>query len=158
MTTIAYKNGVLAGDGRLSVDGRLVCDNYPKIVDCEEFDFKVNGEKVLAYGFAGYLKAKEVFEYALGEGINVTSSLDSDDDFSCIVVTENNAYLISKDDEKPNLSFIHIPEDVPMACGSGRAIAIHYLQTRDCDPLDAVSEAMKTDLYSGGEILRWSRA
>lgn len=158
MTTIAYKNGVLAADGRLSVDGTLVCDNYPKIVDCAEKDFKLNGEKVLAYGFSGFLKAKEVFEYALGEGVNVTSSLDTDDDFSCIVVTEKNAFLVSKHDEGTVLSFIHISENVPMACGSGRKVALHYLTHKDCDPLDAVSEAVKSDLYSGGETMRWARS
>lgn len=127
------------------------------MIDCENKNFSLNGEKVLAYGFAGILKGKEVFEYALEEGINVTSSLDSDDDFSCIVVTERNAYHISKLEEGPGIAFIHIPDDVPFACGSGRSIALHFLTTTNCDPVDAVVEATKTDLYSGGEIMRWSR-
>lgn len=157
MTTICYRNGVLAGDGRLSVGGTLVCDNFPKIIDCEDKKYTFNGEKVLAYGFAGVLKGKEIFEYALSEGLNVTSSLDTDDDFSCITVTEKNAYHISKMEEGSGLSFIHIPDGVPFAVGSGRTVALHFLTTTDCDPLDAVTEAMKTDLYSGGETMRWSR-
>ena len=157
MTTICYRNGILAGDGRLSMGGRLVCDNFPKIIDCEKKKFTLNGEKVLAYGFAGVLKGKEVFEYALEEGLNVTSALDSDDDFSCIVITERNAYHISKNEESTGLSFIHIPDDVPFAVGSGSVVAQHYLTSTNCDPLDAVTEAMKTDLYSGGQTMRWSR-
>lgn len=157
MTTICYRNGVLAGDGRLSMGGRLVCDNFPKIIDCEKKKFTLNGEKVLAYGFAGVLKGKEVFEYALEEGLNVTSALDSDDDFSCIVITERNAYHISKNEESTGLSFIHIPDGMSFAVGSGSVVAQHYLTSTNCDPLDAVTEAMKTDLYSGGQTMRWSR-
>lgn len=158
MTTIAYKSGVLAADGRMTRGNQLVTDNFPKIVDCEERSYSMQGEKVLAFALAGYLSEKAVLEYALGEGLLVTSSLDTPNTFSAIIVTERTAWFVAKaEEESPILDFVEIPDDCPWAIGSGGNVALHYLTSTACDPLDAVVQAMKTDTGSGGETMRWSK-
>ena len=158
MTTIAFRNGVLAADGRMTRGNQLVTDNFPKIVDCEERSYSMQGEKVLAFALAGYLSEKAVLEYALGEGLLVTSSLDTPNTFSAIIVTERTAWFVAKaEKESPILDFVEIPDDCPWAIGSGDNVALHYLTSTSCDPLDAVVQAMKTDTGSGGETMRWSK-
>lgn len=159
MTTIAFRNGVLAADGRMTRGTQIVTDNYQKIVDCEDRDYSIQGERVLAFALAGYLSEKAVLEYALGEGLFVSSSLDTPATFSAIVVTEESAWFVAKaEEDSPVLDFIQIPDDCPWAIGSGGNIALHFLTSTSCDPLEAVVQAVKTDSGSGGEITRWSRA
>ena len=158
MTTIAFRNGILAADGRMTRGTQLVTDSFNKIVDCSERSYSMQGEKVLAFALAGYLSEKSVLEYALGEGLFVTSSLDTPNTFSAIIVTERPAWSVAKpEEESPILDFVEIPDGCPWAIGSGGSVALHYLTSTDCDPLDAVVQAMKTDTASGGETTRWSR-
>ena len=156
MTTIAYKNGILASDGRMTMGTRLLSDRYRKIFDVESKDFSVQDQKVLAYALAGSVKSRLVFERAMAEGLDVLSGLDSDDDFAAIAVTQETAFLVTKDEEKSSFGIIELFEDTPYAIGSGSAVANYILQ-QGKDPLDAVSIAIKTDIGSGGELFRWER-
>lgn len=158
MTTIAFRNGVLAADGRMTRGTQLVTDTFNKIVDCEDRSYSMQGEKVLAFALAGYLSEKAILEYALGEGLFISSSLDTPNTFSAIIVTERTAWHVAKPKEdSPVLDFVEIPAECPWAIGSGGAIALHFLTSTDCDPVEAVVQAIKTDTGSGGEITRWSR-
>lgn len=158
MTTIAYKSGVLAADSRMTkADGTLVSDTYSKIVDCEDEEYTIQGERVLAFALSGVAKARSILAYALAEGITVASALDTDDFFSAIVVTEDRAYHVSKDEETAQLSILGIEEGEPFCCGTGGKIAHHYLLHYEVDPVDAVVQAIKSDVFSGGEVERWSR-
>lgn len=158
MTTIAYKSGVLAADSRMTKpDGTLVSDTYSKIVNCEELDYTIQGEPVLAFALSGVAKARSVLAYALAEGITVASALDTDDFFSAIVVTEDRAYYVSKDEDSAQLSLLAIEEDEPFTCGTGGKIAHHFLLHYEADPVEAVVQAIKSDVFSGGEVERWSR-
>jgi hypothetical protein len=138
-------------------DGMLVTDSYNKIVDCEERPYSIMGEPVLAFALAGTAKARTVLEYALGEGVEITSALDTDDYFSAIIVTKRSAYYVNKEEEGPQLSILEIDEGMPMCCGTGSKIATHFLLHTQCDPMDAVVQAVKSDVFSGGELVRWSR-
>lgn len=158
MTTIAYRSGVLAADGRMTAGGNIVTDKLEKIFDVSDRGYTVLGEKVLAYGLAGYLRAKLVLEYCMEEGLKVTSSIDTDDQFSAIIVCEKRTFVVSKDEESAQLDFIEVPDGIPTAVGSGRVIATHVLQDDKADPLDAVVAAMKSDVGSGGETMRWTKS
>lgn len=157
MTTIAYKSGVLAADGRMTAGSNIITDSFEKIFDVADRGYTVLGENVLAYGFAGFVRAKLVLEYCMEEGLNVTSSIDTDDNFSAIVVCEKRTFVVSKDEETAQLDFMEVPDGIPTAIGSGKVIATHYLHATDCDPLDAVVAAMKSDVGSGGETMRWTK-
>lgn len=158
MTTLAYRSGVLAADSRMTKpDGTLVSDTYSKIVNCEDEEYTIQGEKVLAFALAGVAKARSILAYALAEGITVASALDTDDYFSSIVVTEERAYYVSKDEESAQLSLLAIEEGEPFTCGTGGKVAHHYLLHYDYDPVEAVVQAIKSDVFSGGEVERWSR-
>lgn len=138
-------------------DGTLVSDTYSKIVNCEDEDYTVQGEKVLAFALSGVAKARSVLAYALAEGVTVASALDTDDFFSSIVVTEERAYYISKDEESAQLSLLAIEEGEVFTCGTGGKIAHHFLLHYGADPTEAVVQAIKSDVFSGGEVERWSR-
>ncbi len=157
MTTIAYKDGVLAADGRMTTGTSIMTDSFNKIFDVQGMGYTVEGDEVLAFGLAGFLSAKATLEYCMKEGLKVTSAIDSEEGFAALVVCRNTTWFIAKDEEAPNLSFIEIPEGIHWAIGSGKAIANHYLHTTGCDPLDAVIEACKTDTGSGGQVTRWER-
>src|ERR1051326_1733511 len=153
MTTIAYKNGVLASDGRMTNGTRLLSDTYNKICPTEGREYLIQGKKVLAYAMAGMAESRLVLERALEEGLDVLSGIESDDDFSAIVVTEDTAYLVDKDAEEHSFKIIEIFDGQPYSIGSGSVVANHFLQ-KGGEPLDAVVEAIKTDIGSGGDVFR----
>ncbi len=156
MTTIAYKDGVLASDTRATVRGKIWSDNFPKIFNVEGKGYSICGEEVLAYATAGFVYSQLSVGSILEQGIQVGSTLDSDDDFQSIVITKDGAYAMSKEDENPNLRIIKIPDGVHWSIGSGADIA-GYVMLTGGDAVKAVIEACKVDVGSGGEVDVWQR-
>lgn len=155
MTTVALKDGILAADTRASVRGAIMSDNFQKIFDVSDKDYKVCGKKVLAYALAGYVYSRLMLDAVLEEGIHVGSTLDTDDEFSSIIITEGGAYAIGKDEDSPNLRIIEIPPNVHWAIGSGASVA-NYVMYRGGDAVKAVVEACTVDPSSGGDVDVWT--
>lgn len=156
MTTIAWKDGILASDTRATVRGRVWSDNYPKIFNVEGGGYTLCGEEVLAYGTAGFVYSQLSVGSILEQGVQVGSTLDTDDDFQTIVITKNGAYAMSKEDDNPNLRIIKIPDDVHWAIGSGADVA-GYVMLTGGGAVEAVVAACKVDTGSGGEVDVWQR-
>lgn len=157
MTTIAFKSGILAADTRATNgSGRLISDNFQKIFDVEGKGYTLCGEAVRAYALSGYVFSRLTFDAALEQGIQVGSTLDTDDDFSAIVITESRSYAVSKEDDNSNIRIIEIPSDVYWAIGSGADVARYVMQVGG-DPVKAVIEACKVDVASGGEVDVWQK-
>jgi hypothetical protein len=154
MTTIAWARGILAADSRMTAGLQLKSDRFKKIFTPK--DSTILGQKVLAYALAGDASSQLVLKAVLAEGLDVLSTLESEDDFQAIVVTEESAYLVNKDSEKSCFGILEIYEDNHMALGSGSTVANYILQ-KGGDPVDAVVAAMSTDLGSGGDVVRWTR-
>lgn len=155
MTTICLKDGILASDTRASVRGSVMTDNFPKIFDVSDKEHTILGKKVLAYGLAGFVHSRLMLDSILAEGVQIGSTLDTDDEFTSIIVTVDGAYYLGKDDDNPNLRIIEIPKDVPWSIGSGAAIA-NYVMYRGGDAVKAVTEACTVDPSSGGDVYVWS--
>lgn len=152
MTTIAFKDGILAADGRATVGNRIVSDACRKIHRVEKQDLMIEGEKVLAFALAGTVSSTLVLKRILAseEGLLAGTGVDTDDSFSAIVVTPTTVYMASKGEESPNID-VWDWYDQPASIGSGSAIASHFLTT-GATAIEAVEEAIKTDTGSGGEL------
>ncbi len=92
----------------------------------------------------------------LEEGLDALSTLETEDDFQAIVVTQDTAYVVNKEEKEQTFAIIEIPEGIHYAMGSGSSVA-NYILNKGGDPVDAVAAACTTDLGSGGDIHRWER-
>lgn len=133
---------------------QLRSDRFKKIFNPN--DSTILGKKVLAYALAGDAASQLVLKAVLEEGLDVLSTLDSEDDFQAIVVTQDTAYVVNKEAERNTFNITELHEGTHLAMGSGSQIA-NYILTKGGDPADAVAAAMTTDLGSGGDIIRWVR-
>jgi hypothetical protein len=156
MTTIVLKDGILASDTRATARGKIISDSFPKIFDVEGEGMSLNGHKVRAYGLAGYVFSRLTLDSILREGLQVGSTLDTDDEFTSIVITEGPSYAVSKDADAPSLRIIEIPDNVPWAIGSGSSVA-SYVMFSGGDAVKAVIEACKVDTGSGGDVFVWQK-
>lgn len=154
MTTVAYRQGVLAADSRMTAGLQLKSDKFKKIFTPQ--DSTILGQKVLAYALAGNASSQLVLKTVLQEGLDVLSTLDTKDDFSAIVVTKDTAFLVDKNEDDNSFTIIEFNDDTHYALGSGNQVA-NYVLSKGGDPVDAVAAAMATDLGTGGDIIRWSR-
>mgnify|MGYP000921085906 CR=1 FL=1 len=156
MTTIAWRSGVLAADGRVTLGTQIRADNYQKITEIVGKEATILGEQVLAYALAGSVAGKVVLEAILEEGLDAYSTLDTEDDFQAICVTGKSAYMVNKDKDKNVFQIFRIPEDMHYSIGSGAAVA-NYILSKGGDPVDAIVGAISTDMGSGGDVTRWER-
>ncbi len=136
MTTIAYRDGVLACESRLSSDEGMIWHNKCKKI------FRLNNGCL--FGASGDLGPGEVLYQALQRGI-LNPSLPADSDILAILID-------------PRDGQIHFFEDIwnpwpePFAAiGSGKAYAITALRL-GYGAVEAVRAGIAGDCHSGGRI------
>lgn len=134
MTTIAYKDGVIAYDGRVSAGGTIVYD---------DFDKKREREGVLFFGTGSVSEITELIGAYFGEGIAGECGA------SAMVLHDDTLTLISYEDGKVYKSLIIA--DRPYAIGSGRDHAFTAFDM-GATAYQAVEMATKRDTGSGGLI------
>ena len=136
MTTIAYKDGIIAYDSQLtSGDGSTITDdNYNKCVVVDSVRFFMSGS---ACDYSAFIDA--YFNDNADKYINVSA-----------LVVENNRVYSSSTTEKNKLWKLDI-YDMVYAIGSG---GDHALTAMDCglDAKSALRMAIKLDTSSGGKI------
>lgn len=150
MTTIAIdENLVIASDSMMSVGGFIESYDIPKI-------FEVGGYRV---GVAGRYAEALIFVEALDDLIErdnlqsmthipiPQSQLDQMnlDDFMALVITPEGEVICYEGSNYP------IPLTPPVSIGSGSMIARVAMECGK-SAVEAVQEAIKFDVYSGGEI------
>ena len=143
MTTIAYNRGVIAYDGQANW-GSMICDSQYK---------KLKFIKNLAVFCSG---STSDLPHILGaiEKDQVTVTRDTHG-FEGIAVDIKGRLLQYGIDKKGRLWKEEISVASPFAVGSGGAYAMgamHFGATA----IEAVEVACKLDIYSGGEISRWT--
>lgn len=135
MTTIAYKDGVIAYDSRQTRNDRIVSDNCLKCKVVEGVSFFLSGavcdEKALIAAYFG------------------TSSLVPVE-CSGYVVDDGKLMMIGHDD-KTGIWRQDLDPSNPDAIGSGAPYAIAAMDM-GASAEEAVREAMKRDIYTGGTI------
>lgn len=157
MTTIVYRDGVLAVDSQVTMSsGKVVSKTYNKIRHPEGCMF--NNQLVEAYALAGDAASYLVLERLMVEegGLLPGDNLESEDDFEAIVVCETNVYLLEKSSDKPAVRAIELDSMGGWAIGSGASVASHVL-SKGYDAEGAVFEAMLTDVFSGGAVKTWTK-
>lgn len=143
MTTVAFRDGVMAGDSR-GVDGNVGITPITKV-----FRKKIKGKEYL-FGVAGYWEAALMFiewfrtrDNALHERL---MKLKDDTDFDVLIwdgITLLNADAL--------MYLVEVPEPY-YAIGSG---APHAITAMDCgkSARQAVQMAARRDIYTGGRII-----
>ena len=134
MTTIAYKDGIIAYDSLLTRSGVITDSNYNK-------SFKVNN---IFYFLTG-----AVCDYK--EFLNVASGKQKQRDdikleVECFTVIGKDVFLCAIDDE-----YWKSPIIKSTAIGSGRDFAYAAMDC-GCSAKEAVKIACNRDIYTGGKI------
>lgn len=135
MTTIAYKDGVIAYDGRQTRNDRIVSDSAPKCKVVDGVSFFLSGavcdEKALIAAYFGTLSPVPV-------------------ECSGYVVDGGKLMMVGHDD-KTGIWKQELAPSNPDAIGSGAPYALAAMDM-GASAEDAVLAAMKRDIYTGGLI------
>ncbi|GLX91953.1 proteasome subunit beta [Pseudomonas fragi] len=141
MTTIAYKDGVIAYDSRQTRNSAIVSDNAPKCQVVDGVSFFLSGavcdEKALIAAYFGTASPVPV-------------------ECSGYVVDGGKLIMVGHDD-KTGIWKQELELSNPDAIGSGAAYAVAAMDM-GASAEDAVKAAMKRDIYTGGEVrlFRWT--
>lgn len=157
MTTIVFKDGVLAADSQVTMSsGRLASSTFNKIR--EPMGCLFNDSTVLAYALAGDAASFLVLERLMKEegGLFPGDNLESDDDFEAIVVTEDHTYYLEKSGDKTPVRAIELDTMGGWSIGSGSAAAFHML-SKGYSAEEACRDATLTDVFSGGIVKVWKK-
>lgn len=135
MTTIAYKDGVIAYDSRQTRGGAIVSDDAPKCQVVDGVSFFLAGavcdEKALIAAYFGTPSAVPV-------------------ECSGYAVDGGKLLMVGYDD-KTGIWKQELDPANPDAIGSGSAYALAAMDM-GASAEDAVRAAMKRDIYTGGKI------
>ena len=135
MTTIAYKDGVIAYDSRQTRNSAIVSDNAPKCQVVDGVSFFLSGavcdEKVLIAAYFG--TASPVLVECSG------------------YVVDGGKLLMVGHDDKTGIWKQELELTNPDAIGRGAAYALAAMDM-GASAEGAVRAAMKRDIYTGGEI------
>jgi hypothetical protein len=135
MTTIAYKDGVIAYDGRQTRNDRIVSDSAPKCQVVDGVSFLLSGavcdEKALIAAYFGTPSSVPV-------------------ECSGYVVDGGKLMMVGHDD-KTGIWRQDLDLSNPDAIGSGAQYAIAAMDM-GASAAEAVRAAMKRDIYTGGKV------
>ncbi|WP_296267437.1 proteasome subunit beta [Pseudomonas sp. UBA6562] len=136
MTTIAYKNGVIAHDTRQTRNGTIISDECSKCQVVEGVSFFLSGavcdEKALIAAYFGTPSqvSVECSGYAIDSG----------------------KLLLVGHDDKTGIWKQELDPANPDAIGSGSAYALAAMDM-GASAEQAVRSAMKRDIYTGGKVV-----
>jgi len=136
VTTVAYRDGVIACDTQVSRNDCLV--GYAP---------KAGRIGRLLYGFSGELHTGQAFYSWLKEGASGTFAVPESVNATCICVVEGRIVEFGKID----IDYMRAPF---VAIGSGWEVATGAMLA-GATATEAVRAAAKVDLYTGGDILEF---
>lgn len=139
MTTIAYKDGVIAYDSRMTAYNIVVDDNYNKLFQNNDVSLFYCGDVGDIEDFLRFYFDSEVPSRQLDcEALVVKSG-----NLHCVdVVSDGNDFRIRK---------MPLRKDNHYAIGSGTKLSLAAMDMGACS-YDAVKLACSRDIYSGGVI------
>lgn len=150
MTTVAYKNGVLAADGRMSLGDMIIKEDTVKVFWVNNHLVGVCGRARAISTFVTWLQKMtdyHIVNQEVGALVDlVPPTLEDDDGWTALVVTPNKQVLMYEGNTP-----IEMGIDVPMSIGSGSVFALAAMDA-GADAEEAVKVAMKRDVFSGGTV------
>lgn len=150
MTTIAYKNGIMVSDGRMSLGDMIIKDDTEKVFWVNNHLVGVCGRARAINTFVTWLQKMtdyHIVNQEVGELVDlVPPALEDDEGYSALVVTPSRQVLMYEGNTPIDMGL-----DVPMSVGSGSCFALASMKT-GASAEEAVKVACELDVYSGGEI------
>ncbi|QEG08921.1 hypothetical protein [Aeromonas phage 4L372XY] len=150
MTTIAYKNGVMVSDGRMSLGDMIIKDDTEKVFWVNNHLVGVCGRARAINTFVTWLQKMtdyHIVNQEVGELVDlVPPALEDDEGYSALVVTPSRQVLMYEGNTPIDMGL-----DVPMSVGSGSCFALAAMKAGNSAE-EAVKVACELDVYSGGEI------
>ena len=146
MTTIAYKDGILATDSRITKDGYISSDETVKLWDLREKELFYLHDRLLAIALAGSVSHFDWFLIYIQQSDFPTAEYKNHE-VAGLIVGEKAVYEIEK--EQPYL--VHYPLNARLAVGSGDHYAISAMNLGKT-AIQAVKHAMKFDTCTGGPV------
>lgn len=146
MTTIAYRDGVLVSDGRMTSGGIIVSEDTEKVFKC---DGSIMGRKVVAFGISGHSAA--VHYVNLKEGVDISTQFPVGIYFNLIAICEDGAVIELSKREEDTYCHINQIKSTYHAAGSGYQLALGAMAA-GCSAEGAVLAAVKHDSVTGGKI------
>lgn len=138
MTTIAYKDGVIAYDSRVTQGSVIMSDNDSKC-------YLREGQRFFCTGDHGGIE-KMIDYYLMG-----LTKLDQSVDGSAFVVTEDGGLCLIGVTSDRELWCHRMQREAVYAIGSGSHFAIAFMDA-GMTAVDAVKMTAKRDIYTGGKI------
>ena len=157
MTTIAYKDGVLAADSQVTLGGGVRHQaGVNKIYVPGEGDYwEVQGKRVAAFGFAGdFTKLPFLIEMLEANLTHLTKApADVELDVAAIIVLESHeTYMFTAYMGRGKQELKIYPLAGPMAIGSGELFAMAAMSIGHTAE-QAIQTAMKHDIGTGGDVV-----
>lgn len=150
MTTIVYKNGVLAGDGLMSLGDMIIKEDTQKVFWVNNHLCGICGRARAINTFVEWLQKHtdySIVNQQVGDLVDlVPPQLEDDPDYSALVITPDKQVLLYEGNTP-----IMMGTDVPMSIGSGSCFALAAMKAGSSAE-EAVKVAMSLDVYSGGTI------
>lgn len=150
MTTISYRDGVMVGDGRMSLGDMIIKEDTTKVFWVNNHLVGVCGRARAISTFVTWLQKMtdyHIVNQEVGALVDlVPPTLEDDDGWTALVVTPNKQVLMYEGNTP-----IDMGTDIPMSIGSGSVFALAAMDA-GANAEEAVKVAMKRDVYSGGTI------
>lgn len=156
MTTIAYADGILASDSQATSGSSVIQTSFQKIfTPAEGKRWSIYGKRILAIAVCGEAAGIYELQAQLEKGIMFETKGKQDAWTSCIAVADDKSFFVLDGyGDRKNALFNLFPAMAKFAMGSGGDAANAYLAIGK-KAVDAVKQAIKLDVYSGGEVQTW---
>lgn len=154
MTTIAFDGETLAADSQTTQESFRLSMQAEKIHVCPPGKtWKVNGERVLAFGVAGKLNSAYLVEYAMSchdNGIDGSCSFPKGSSLTYLAVTADGNVYVGGQNEDDDWAWVS-KVSAPIAVGSGAELAIGAMGA-GAVAAKAVIIAARYDVGTGGGV------
>lgn len=150
MTTIAYRDGIMAAEGKMTLGDMVIKLDTEKVFWVNNHLVGVCGRARAINTFVTWLQKMtdyHIVNQEVGELVDlVPPALEDDEGYSALVVTPSRQVLMYEGNTP-----IDMGSDVPMSVGSGSCFALAAMKA-GATAEEAVKVACELDVYSGGEI------
>lgn len=150
MTTISYKDGIMAAEGKMTLGDMVIKLDTEKVFWVNNHLVGVCGRARAINTFVTWLQKMtdyHIVNQEVGELVDlVPPALEDDEGYSALVVTPSRQVLMYEGNTPIDMGL-----DVPMSVGSGSCFALAAMKAGSSAE-EAVKVACELDVYSGGEI------
>lgn len=150
MTTIAYRDGIMAAEGKMTLGDMVIKLDTEKVFWVNNHLVGVCGRARAINTFVSWLQKQtdyHIVNSEVGDLVDlIPPVLEDDEGYTALVVTPSRQVLMYEGNTP-----IDMGVDVPMSVGSGSCFALASMKT-GASAEEAVKVACELDVYSGGEI------